>query len=65
MTLVAPLSLRSLLALSCLPAVLCCACRPQVSSIVRDGVHQRFCQQCGRFHPLQDFDGAKRSCRAR
>jgi hypothetical protein len=39
--------------------------RLQVSSILRDGVHQRFCQQCGRFHPLQDFDGAKRSCRAR
>jgi hypothetical protein len=38
---------------------------PQVSNIMRDGVPQRFCQQCGRFHPLQDFDGAKRSCRAR
>ena len=25
----------------------------------------RFCQQCGRFHGLEEFEGAKRSCRAR
>ncbi|GIL59960.1 hypothetical protein Vafri_14603 [Volvox africanus] len=33
--------------------------------VVRDGVLQRFCQQCGRFHTLSEFDGTKRSCRAR
>jgi hypothetical protein len=45
----------------------CClaALPPQIGSITRDGVPQRFCQQCGRFHPLTDFDGTKRSCRAR
>lgn len=30
-----------------------------------DDVKHRFCQQCGRFHNLADFDGDKRSCRAR
>ena len=30
-----------------------------------DGQLQRFCQQCGRFHPLSAFDGSKRSCRER
>ena len=25
----------------------------------------RFCQQCGRFQPLSDFEGAKKSCRAK
>ena len=30
-----------------------------------DGVAQRFCQQCGRFHELQFFDGDKRNCRSR
>lgn len=25
----------------------------------------RFCQQCGRFHELDEFEGAKRSCKAR
>lgn len=38
---------------------------PQVSSIIREGKRQRFCQQCGRFHDLTSFDGDKRSCRAR
>ncbi|KAG2492027.1 hypothetical protein HYH03_009756 [Edaphochlamys debaryana] len=33
--------------------------------ILKDGVQQRFCQQCGRFHELHEFDGTKRSCRAR
>eukprot|EP00873_Tetraselmis_striata_P014865 jgi/Tetstr1/435129/TSEL_024097.t1 len=26
---------------------------------------KRFCQQCARFHPVEEFDGAKRSCRLR
>uniref|UniRef100_A0A1J3CGJ9 Squamosa promoter-binding-like protein n=1 Tax=Noccaea caerulescens TaxID=107243 RepID=A0A1J3CGJ9_NOCCA len=29
------------------------------------GRHQRFCQQCSRFHDLGEFDEAKRSCRRR
>ncbi|MEW5299088.1 MAG: hypothetical protein WDW36_002137 [Sanguina aurantia] len=37
----------------------------KLSSIMRDGVPQRFCQQCGRFHPVEQFDGYKRSCRDR
>jgi hypothetical protein len=28
-------------------------------------VMQRFCQQCSRFHVLQEFDEGKRSCRRR
>lgn len=30
-----------------------------------DGLKQRFCQQCSRFHELSEFDEAKRSCRRR
>ena len=32
----------------------------KLSSLLKDGVQQRFCQQCGRFHLLADFDGNKR-----
>ncbi|EFJ49400.1 hypothetical protein VOLCADRAFT_48769, partial [Volvox carteri f. nagariensis] len=28
--------------------------------ILVDGIAQRFCQQCSRFHPLADFDGLNR-----
>eukprot|EP00798_Chlamydomonas_sp_ICE-L_P019759 gene19759-26453_t len=28
-----------------------------------DGTTQRFCQQCGSLHSLDEFDGTKRSCR--
>nr|XP_043614621.1 squamosa promoter-binding-like protein 13A [Erigeron canadensis] len=35
---------------------------PQVSI---NGQHLRFCQQCSRFHPLEEFDNGKRSCRKR
>ncbi len=48
----------TLIGAACLPSA-------QLPSIMRDGILQRFCQQCGRFQPLSDFDGAKRSCRAR
>lgn len=37
----------------------------KASVVLRDGIMQRFCQQCGRFHVLSEFDGTKRSCRAR
>lgn len=33
--------------------------------VIKDGREQRFCQQCGKFQPREDFDGEKRSCRAR
>ncbi|CAD5181447.1 unnamed protein product, partial [Musa acuminata subsp. malaccensis] len=33
------------------------------SSVVLDGEHKRYCQQCGKFHVLPDFDEGKRSCR--
>ncbi|KAL3501011.1 hypothetical protein ACH5RR_035460 [Cinchona calisaya] len=29
------------------------------------GIERRFCQQCSRFHSLEEFDGKKRSCRRR
>jgi hypothetical protein len=32
----------------------------KLSSLLKDGMQQRFCQQCGRFHLLADFDGDKR-----
>lgn len=37
----------------------------KMSHVVLDGVDSRFCQLCGKFQPLGDFDGAKRSCRAK
>lgn len=36
----------------------------KMGSLIKDGVHQRFCQQCGRFHILADFDANKRYSRA-
>ncbi|KAH8493745.1 hypothetical protein Peur_061479 [Populus x canadensis] len=30
-----------------------------------NGLQQRFCQQCSRFHDLSEFDDSKRSCRRR
>ncbi|KAL9452487.1 hypothetical protein AB3S75_008303 [Citrus x aurantiifolia] len=30
-----------------------------------EGLAQRFCQQCSRFHELSEFDDTKRSCRRR
>ncbi|KAG2434944.1 hypothetical protein HYH02_012140 [Chlamydomonas schloesseri] len=31
--------------------------------VVVDGVHSRFCQQCSRFHPVDEFNGTNRTCR--
>ncbi|XAR57146.1 hypothetical protein NMG60_11025183 [Bertholletia excelsa] len=31
--------------------------------VVLDGQRKRYCQQCGKFHILSDFDEGKRSCR--
>uniref|UniRef100_A0A2P2LXF6 SBP-type domain-containing protein n=1 Tax=Rhizophora mucronata TaxID=61149 RepID=A0A2P2LXF6_RHIMU len=33
------------------------------SSVTVDGATKRYCQQCGKFHVLSDFDEGKRSCR--
>ncbi|XP_076932951.1 squamosa promoter-binding-like protein 7, partial [Bidens hawaiensis] len=33
------------------------------TSVVLDGQDKRYCQQCGKFHVLIDFDEGKRSCR--
>jgi len=35
------------------------------TALLVDGVPQRFCQQCGKFHDLDAFDADKRNCRAR
>jgi SBP domain len=32
----------------------------KLGSLLKDGIPQRFCQQCGRFHELAEFDGDKR-----
>ncbi len=32
----------------------------KLSSLLKDGVQQRFCQICNRFHLLADFDGNRR-----
>ncbi|CAL9116363.1 unnamed protein product [Musa acuminata var. zebrina] len=37
-----------------------CACAP---CVVLDGQSKRYCQQCGKFHMLSDFEEGKRSCR--
>lgn len=39
-----------------------CRYHSNVDSIVLDGQVVRFCQQCGRFQPLEDFDCARKSC---
>ncbi|GLT42027.1 hypothetical protein SLA2020_160510 [Shorea laevis] len=33
------------------------------SAVLIDGENKRYCQQCGKFHVLSDFDEGKRSCR--
>lgn len=42
-----------------------CEVHAKASSAVIRNVIQRFCQQCSRFHLLQEFDEGKRSCRRR
>ncbi|KXZ47614.1 hypothetical protein GPECTOR_34g773 [Gonium pectorale] len=40
-----------------------CEFHLKVNSVLKGGVPHRFCQQCGRFQPVSEFDGEKRSCR--
>ncbi|XP_054803663.1 squamosa promoter-binding-like protein 3 [Prosopis cineraria] len=42
-----------------------CEFHAKAPSVLIAGVHQRFCQQCSRFHELGEFDDTKRSCRKR
>ncbi|GAB2224295.1 hypothetical protein Drorol1_Dr00005048 [Drosera rotundifolia] len=42
-----------------------CEVHAKATSVVVHGLHQRFCQQCSRFHRVNEFDEAKRSCRRR
>ncbi|XP_062195862.1 squamosa promoter-binding-like protein 14 isoform X2 [Phragmites australis] len=42
-----------------------CAMHSKAPRVVVNGLEQRFCQQCSRFHLLPEFDQGKRSCRRR
>ncbi|XWS76715.1 hypothetical protein CRYUN_Cryun01aG0201600 [Craigia yunnanensis] len=42
-----------------------CEMHSKASQALVGNVMQRFCQQCSRFHILQEFDEGKRSCRRR
>ncbi|KAK7304052.1 hypothetical protein RJT34_15060 [Clitoria ternatea] len=42
-----------------------CDIHSKSSKALVGNVMQRFCQQCSRFHALQEFDEGKRSCRRR
>ncbi|VVB03576.1 unnamed protein product [Arabis nemorensis] len=42
-----------------------CEIHSKATSAVVGGIMQRFCQQCSRFHVLEEFDEGKRSCRRR
>ncbi|KAK9669090.1 hypothetical protein RND81_13G108500 [Saponaria officinalis] len=42
-----------------------CDAHSKTSKVIVNGIEQRFCQQCSRFHLLAEFDDGKRSCRKR
>ncbi|KAF7806283.1 squamosa promoter-binding-like protein 6 [Senna tora] len=42
-----------------------CEVHSKTSKVIVNGIEQRFCQQCSRFHLLGEFDDCKRSCRKR
>ncbi|KAG2693193.1 hypothetical protein I3760_08G085600 [Carya illinoinensis] len=42
-----------------------CEMHSKASKVLVGNIMQRFCQQCSRFHVLQEFDEGKRSCRRR
>ncbi|KDP41332.1 hypothetical protein JCGZ_15739 [Jatropha curcas] len=42
-----------------------CEIHSKTPKVIVNGVEQRFCQQCSRFHLLVEFDDGKRSCRKR
>ncbi|XP_052179817.1 squamosa promoter-binding-like protein 6 isoform X1 [Diospyros lotus] len=42
-----------------------CEVHSKTPKVIVNGIEQRFCQQCSRFHLLSEFDDDKRSCRKR
>ncbi|XP_050375541.1 squamosa promoter-binding-like protein 13A [Argentina anserina] len=42
-----------------------CELHSKTPMVTINGQKQRFCQQCSRFHALEEFDEGKRSCRKR
>lgn len=42
-----------------------CGMHSKSPKVIVNGMEQRFCQQCSRFHQLPEFDQGKRSCRRR
>ncbi|XP_045823260.1 squamosa promoter-binding-like protein 13A [Trifolium pratense] len=42
-----------------------CELHSKTAQVTIGGHKQRFCQQCSRFHSLEEFDEGKRSCRKR
>ncbi|KAA8540669.1 hypothetical protein F0562_024412 [Nyssa sinensis] len=42
-----------------------CELHSKTPQVTIGGKRQRFCQQCSRFHSLEEFDDGKRSCRKR
>ncbi|OMP07708.1 Transcription factor, SBP-box [Corchorus olitorius] len=42
-----------------------CELHSKTPEVTINGHKQRFCQQCSRFHSLEEFDEGKRSCRKR
>lgn len=42
-----------------------CEIHSKTAKVIVNGIEQRFCQQCSRFHLLVEFDDGKRSCRKR
>ncbi|XP_076905223.1 squamosa promoter-binding-like protein 9 [Bidens hawaiensis] len=42
-----------------------CGVHSKTAKVIVNGLEQRFCQQCSRFHKLPEFDQGKRSCRKR
>ncbi|KAJ1411855.1 SBP domain [Sesbania bispinosa] len=42
-----------------------CEIHSKTAQVTIGGHKQRFCQQCSRFHSLEEFDEGKRSCRKR
>lgn len=42
-----------------------CEVHSKTAKVTVNGIEQRFCQQCSRFHELMEFDEGKRSCRRR
>lgn len=39
-----------------------CAAHAHANSVLLNGCEVRFCQQCGRFHPMGEFGEGRRSC---